>query len=83
MGKRKFNYIHLYNGKEVDRGSFVRKLGLHCVEVIGNDPNPLLNIEVVDEVKLRKLYARIKRGTTQIFWGDDYSECFSIKRVSI
>ena len=84
MSKRKYRYIHMFNGHEVDKLAFMVKLGQHCTEVIGNSPNPLLNVEVVDEVALRKLYAKLQRsGILHIFWGDGYSHSFQIKKEKI
>ena len=82
MGTRKYKYIHLFKGKEVDRGDFFRKLGLHYTEVIVYDPyNPLTNIEVVDDEKTRREYNRLKRtGQLHIFCSDDSSESFQIKK---
>ena len=85
MPKRKYIYHHLFNGKEVERGDFFRKLGMHYFETIVYDPyNPITNIDVVDEVKTRKVYERLKRsGELYIIWGSGHSESFQIKKERI
>ena len=82
MGKKKYKWTHLLNGKEVEKGDFFRHLGMHCVETIVYDPyNPITNVDLVDYEKTRKLYNRLKRtGMMQIFWSNTGSETFQIKR---
>lgn len=85
MPKRKFNYVHLYNGKEVSKAEFIRKLSMLCTEVVGNSDNPLLNVEFVNEKKVIRTYNRMKRnGVCYIFWSESApSETFQIKKERI
>lgn len=76
MSKKKYNYIHKVNGKEVTRGEFTRRLATHCTEVWGNSDNPLLNVEMVDDKKLTRLYNRLmKKGHLHIFINGDVERC--------
>ena len=84
MPRRKYRYIHLLNNVEVDKGTFWRHLANHCCEVLGNSDNPLLNVLVVDDKKLDRLYNRLKRtGQLHIFIDDETGDCedFQIKKV--
>ena len=85
MPKIKYNYIHLLNGKQVEKTEFYIKLGYHYSEVVVYDKtNPLLNVEVFDEKKTTRIYNRLKRtGYMHVFWSDDYSETFQIKKERI
>ena len=85
MPRRKYNYIHLYNGKEVDKATFYRHLLMLCVEVIVYDEdNPLMNVEVADEKKADKFYKKMKRnGQIYIIVSDGYGESFQIRKERI
>ena len=82
MSKSKYKYIHLYNGKEVSKGDFYRKLSFHFFDTFVTDStNPLMNIDLVDEKATDKEYNRLKRtGGMHIFCNEEKAECFQIKR---
>ena len=87
MPKKKFNYTHFYNGKEVSKTEFYIALAKRYSEVIVYDENnPLLNIETFDETKATREYNRLKRtGTLLIVCYEDTgrSESFQIKKERI
>lgn len=82
MARRKFNYKHIINGKEVTKDEFKNALARILVRCDTNYDNPFLNISYTDYDAVEREYNRMRRtGIGTLYSG--HNGYFKIKREEV